>query len=163
VNVALASRRLEGPFGPLVVTATATGATALTWGDGPAPAHGGDPTVEVVLDQAAAELDEYFAGRRRAFDVPVDLRGITGFRRAVIDELARVAYGTVVTYGELAARAGRPRAARAVGRAMATNPLPIILPCHRVLAAGGGMGGYSGGHGLETKHALLSLEGALGG
>jgi len=111
------------------------------------------------IDAARRELDEYFDGRRREFDLPVDLASIAAFNRRVLGELARVPYGEVVTYGELAARAERPRAARAVGTVMNRNPLPIVLPCHRVIGANGKLVGYGGG--LERKEALLRLEGAL--
>ena len=111
------------------------------------------------IDRARRELDEYFEGRRRRFDLPLDLAVLADFNRRVLRELARVPYGEVVTYGELAARAARPRAARAVGTVMNRNPLPIVLPCHRVIGANGKLVGYGGG--LERKEALLRLEGAL--
>jgi methylated-DNA-[protein]-cysteine S-methyltransferase len=111
-------------------------------------------------DDIANELDEYFAGERRTFTVPVDLSDARGFRREVLETLhTEVPYGETVTYGELAEMAGRPRAARAVGTAMATCPAPIVLPCHRVVASGG-IGGYGGGaQGVELKRTLLALEG----
>jgi methylated-DNA-[protein]-cysteine S-methyltransferase len=111
------------------------------------------------IDEVRRELDEYFEGRRREFDLPVDLASTATFNRRVLGELARVPYGEVVTYGELAARAERPRAARAVGTVMNRNPLPIVLPCHRVIGANGKLVGYGGG--LDRKEALLRLEGAL--
>jgi len=111
------------------------------------------------IDPARRELDEYFDGRRRTFDVPVDVAFLADFNRRVLQELARVPYGEVVTYGELAARAERPRAARAVGTVMNRNPLPIVLPCHRVIGASGKLVGYAGG--LERKETLLRLEGAI--
>jgi methylated-DNA-[protein]-cysteine S-methyltransferase len=111
------------------------------------------------IDEARRELDEYFAGRRREFELALDLASTAEFNRRVLGELARVPYGEVVTYGELAARAERPRAARAVGTVMNRNPLPIVLPCHRVIGASGKLVGYGGG--LERKEALLRLEGAL--
>ena len=111
------------------------------------------------VDTARRQLDEYFEHRRQAFDLPLDLRLLADFNRRVLDELARVPYGEVVTYGELAARAARPRAARAVGTVMNRNPLPIVLPCHRVIGANGKLVGYGGG--LDRKEALLRLEGAL--
>jgi len=111
-----------------------------------------------VLRQAGRELAEYFAGQRRAFEVPLDLSGCPPFTRQILEELRKVPYGATLTYGELAARAGCPRAARAVGRAMAANPLPIVIPCHRVVAADGRLGGYSGGEGLPTKQWLLTFE-----
>jgi methylated-DNA-[protein]-cysteine S-methyltransferase len=111
------------------------------------------------IDQARRQLDEYFAGSRQRFDLAVDLALLADFNRRVLRELARVPYGEVVTYGELAARAARPRAARAVGTVMNRNPLPIVLPCHRVIGANGKLVGYAGG--LERKESLLRLEGAL--
>jgi methylated-DNA-[protein]-cysteine S-methyltransferase len=111
------------------------------------------------IDQARRQLDEYFAGSRRHFDLAVDIASQADFNRRVLHELARVPYGEVVTYGQLAANAARPRAARAVGTIMNRNPLPIVLPCHRVIGANGKLVGYAGG--LERKESLLRLEGAL--
>ena len=111
------------------------------------------------IDPARHQLDEYFEGDRRRFDLPLDVTLLADFNRRVLRELARVPYGEVVTYGELAARAARPRAARAVGTVMNRNPLPIVLPCHRVIGANGRLVGYAGG--LARKEALLRLEGAL--
>jgi methylated-DNA-[protein]-cysteine S-methyltransferase len=111
------------------------------------------------IDPARRQLDEYFEGKRRRFDLPLDVARLADFNRRVLRELGRVPYGEVVTYGELAARAARPRAARAVGAVMNRNPLPIVLPCHRVIGANGKLVGYGGG--LERKEALLRLEGAL--
>ena len=110
-------------------------------------------------DEARRQLDEYFAGERRSFELPVDLRLARDFGRTVLRELARVPYGELTTYGSLAARAGKPRAARAVGTIMNRNPVPIVLPCHRVVGSTGSLVGYGGG--LERKRALLELEGAL--
>jgi methylated-DNA-[protein]-cysteine S-methyltransferase len=111
-------------------------------------------------DEVRRQLDEYFAGTRRDFELEVDL-GTTRaeFGRAVLEQLARVPYGEVTTYGTLAARAGRPRAARAVGTVMNRNPVPIVLPCHRVVGSTGSLVGYAGG--LDRKRTLLELEGAL--
>jgi methylated-DNA-[protein]-cysteine S-methyltransferase len=111
------------------------------------------------IDAARRELDEYFEGKRRTFDLPVDVALLADFNRRVLRELARVPYGEVVTYGELAARSARPRAARAVGTVMNRNPLPIVLPCHRVIGSNGKLTGYAGG--LERKETLLRLEGAI--
>lgn len=108
------------------------------------------------LDEPARELDEYFAGVRRSFELPLDLITTGEFRRAVQLLLPGVTYGTTVSYAELAARAGRPAAVRAVGTACATNPLPIVVPCHRVLRSDGSLSGYLGG--LPVKRALLDLE-----
>ena len=110
-------------------------------------------------DAVRRQLDEYFAGARREFELEIDLRPAREFAHAVLDELARVPYGELTTYGALAARAGRPRAARAVGTVMNRNPVPIVLPCHRVVGSTGSLVGYGGG--LERKRALLELEGAL--
>jgi methylated-DNA-[protein]-cysteine S-methyltransferase len=111
------------------------------------------------VDRLRRELDEYFAGRRREFELELDLRFVPEFHRQVLGELARVEYGHTTTYGTLAARSGRPRAARAVGTVMNRNPLPIVLPCHRVIGASGSLTGYGGG--LERKELLLRLEGAI--
>ena len=108
------------------------------------------------LDAAARELDEYFSRRRRVFDVPLDLGLSTGFRQLVQRHLPEIGYGQTRTYGQVAALVGSPRAVRAVGTACATNPLPVVVPCHRVLRADGTPGGYIGGP--EAKTALLRLE-----
>jgi methylated-DNA-[protein]-cysteine S-methyltransferase len=111
------------------------------------------------VDPARRQLDEYFEGKRKCFDLDVDLRLARDFGRTVLEELGRVPFGEVTTYGALAARAGKPRAARAVGTIMNRNPLPIVLPCHRVVGANGSLVGYAGG--VERKQQLLQLEGAL--
>jgi methylated-DNA-[protein]-cysteine S-methyltransferase len=111
------------------------------------------------VDGVRRELDEYFEGRRHAFDLAVDLRGVTPFTERVLLELARIPFGETATYAELAARAGNPKAARAVGMTMNRNRIPIVLPCHRVIGANGSLVGYAGG--LERKVALLRLEGVL--
>jgi len=111
------------------------------------------------LDKVKLELDEYFAGERRSFDLKVDLEHLTPFNRTVLEQLAHVRYGSLTTYGALAGEAGRPRAARAVGMVMNRNPIPIVLPCHRVVGSTGSLVGYAGG--LERKETLLKLEGAL--
>jgi methylated-DNA-[protein]-cysteine S-methyltransferase len=110
------------------------------------------------LTTVKRELDEYFSGTRTTFDVDVDVATVPAFQQSVLRELARVPYGEVTTYGALAGRIGKPRAARAVGGALNRNPVPIILPCHRVVGASGSLVGYAGG--LERKQALLALEGA---
>lgn len=109
------------------------------------------------LEELATQLDEYFRGRRESFDIELDLTPATPFHRTVLGALAAVPYGSVTTYRELARRAGRPRAARAVGGAMNRNPIPIVLPCHRVVGSDGSLTGYAGG--LPRKEALLTLEG----
>jgi methylated-DNA-[protein]-cysteine S-methyltransferase len=111
------------------------------------------------LDPARRELDEYFEGRRTEFDLPLDIDRVAEFHRLVLGELALVPYGQVTTYGALATKVGHPRAARAVGVVMNRNPIPIVLPCHRVIGASGSLTGYGGG--LPRKQALLELEGAL--
>jgi methylated-DNA-[protein]-cysteine S-methyltransferase len=108
------------------------------------------------LDPVRRELDEYFQGRRRAFDLPLDLRGREGFSRDILERLAKVPYGEVTTYKSLAVQAGNPRAARAVGTIMNRNPIPIVLPCHRVVGSNGSLVGYGGG--LDRKRLLLDLE-----
>ncbi|WP_166877422.1 methylated-DNA--[protein]-cysteine S-methyltransferase [Salinibacterium sp. ZJ450] len=110
------------------------------------------------LDAAARELDEYFAGRRTGFDLPLDYSLSSGFRQTVQRHLSDIAYGTTETYKEVAEIVGNPKAVRAVGSACATNPLPVVVPCHRVLRTDGSLGGYLGG--LEAKTALLTLEAA---
>ena len=110
------------------------------------------------IDGARRELEEYFDGRRRTFDVALDLRALPPFTVSVLDELARVPYGETTTYGQLAQRVGHPGAARAVGTVMNRNRIPIVLPCHRVVGATGDLTGYAGG--LDVKRSLLELEGA---
>ncbi len=157
----------DSPLGPLLVAATEAGVCRVGFDPEPereverlARAFG----VRVLrapkpVDTVRRQLDEYFAQRRRAFDLEFDLRATLPFQQLVLHELARVPYGEVATYGALAHRIGKPRAARAVGGALNRNPVPIILPCHRVVGAGGSLVGYGGG--LERKRALLDLEGAL--
>jgi len=110
------------------------------------------------LDEARRQLDEYFEGRRRTFELATDRRLIRGFAREVLAHTARIPYGSFLTYGEVAAEAGKPRAHRAAGTALARNPIPIVIPCHRVLRSGGVIGNYGGGP--EMKARLLALEGA---
>ncbi len=110
-----------------------------------------------ALDDAARQLEEYFAGIRDHFELELDLALTSGFRRVVIEHLARIPYGTTQSYGEVASHVGNPGAVRAVGSACATNPLPLVVPCHRVLRSDGSLGGYLAG--LPTKRALLELEG----
>lgn len=108
------------------------------------------------LDPVAAQIEEYFAGTRRAFDVSLDLRLASGFRLGVLRHLPDIGYGHTETYSQVAIAAGSPRAVRAVGSACANNPLPVIVPCHRVVRTDGSLGGYVGG--AESKHTLLALE-----
>ncbi|MFI2433823.1 methylated-DNA--[protein]-cysteine S-methyltransferase [Streptomyces sp. NPDC018693] len=113
-----------------------------------------------LLAEAIRQVDAYFAGERQVFELPLDWALVSGFNRQVLRELAcGVPYGTVVGYGDLARRVGQPRAAQAVGMAMGANPLPVVVPCHRVVESDGGIGGFGGG--LETKRRLLALEGVL--
>jgi methylated-DNA-[protein]-cysteine S-methyltransferase len=148
--------RVETPIGPLGVAATEAGLVGVSFGGQDIGGDGPPPTLAEVRRQ----LDDYFAGLRQSFDLPLDWSRTSGFQRKVLRELhAHVNFGDTVTYGELAARVGHPEASRAVGIAMATNPLPIVVPCHRVVASGGKLGGFGGG--LETKRWLLTHEGAL--
>ncbi|GGV17476.1 methylated-DNA--[protein]-cysteine S-methyltransferase [Streptomyces spectabilis] len=113
-----------------------------------------------LLAEPIRQLEDYFAGRRRDFELPLDWSLISGFNRQVLRELAAgVPFGAVVGYGDLARRVGQPGAAQAVGMAMGANPLPVVVPCHRVVESDGGIGGFGGG--LETKRQLLALEGVL--
>jgi methylated-DNA-[protein]-cysteine S-methyltransferase len=153
----LGALRLLARHERLVGVVFLAGAAGVQPGSRSVPAVS-DGSASPVLRQASRELAEYFAGERRAFEVPLDLSGWPPFTRKILEELCKVPYGETLTYGELAARAGSPRAARAVGQAMAANPLPIIIPCHRVVAADGRLGGYSGGDGLPTKQWLLTFE-----
>jgi len=159
---------VESPVGQLLVAATDRGLLRIHFA-GWEPERMLDEIAQVagprVLRAPTAvatvhrELDEYFEGRRHAFDLAVDLRGLAPFTVTVLGELAKVPYGHTATYGELATRAGRPRAARAVGMVMNRNPIPIVLPCHRIVGASGDLVGYGGG--LERKEQLLRLEGAI--
>jgi methylated-DNA-[protein]-cysteine S-methyltransferase len=115
-----------------------------------------------VMKPYRQELKDYFAGTRTEFTQPMDLRGVHGpFQKKVLRRLARLPFGRVISYGELAIRAGSPRGARAVGAAMAANPIPVVIPCHRVIESRGRLGGYTGG--LATKKKLLAHEGVLPG
>lgn len=155
----VASAELRSPVGTLLVSASPTGVTSIGFvggGDHASVAAVADPTAERHVAAAVLQLDEYFAGRRREFDLPLDLRG-TPFQVLAWQALLRIPFGATVTYGEQAAMIGRPGAARAVGSANGRNPVPIVVPCHRVLAAGSALGGYSSG--LAVKRALLALEG----
>jgi methylated-DNA-[protein]-cysteine S-methyltransferase len=124
----------------------------------------GDDHLDVPLGtpdrEVARQLDDWFAARRHAFDLALDLEGVDGFRRTVLETLvSEVPWGETVSYGELAVLAGRPRAARAVGSAMRHNPIPFVIPCHRVIAAGNKIGGYGGGsNAIPLKRALLARE-----
>jgi methylated-DNA-[protein]-cysteine S-methyltransferase len=152
----------ESPVGDLFIASTERGLCRISYRvegqDEELARHFADRVQRVPLDQVRRELDEYFEGRRREFDLPLDLR-VAPFHEAVLHELARVPYGRTETYGALAAKVGRPKAARAVGTVMNRNPIPIVLPCHRVVGANGSLTGYAGG--LHVKRGLLELEGAM--
>lgn len=111
--------------------------------------------------QAAGQIREYLEGKRRTFDIPIDWSLLRPFQRQVLQITCTIPYGETCTYGDIAAQMGRPRAARAVGRAEATNPMPLVIPCHRVVGRDGKLHGYGGGEGLPTKAWLLKLEGAV--
>lgn len=153
---------LATPVGVIGVVSDRTSITRLGW-RAPAPVDA-DPSPDPLLEEALAQLRAYFAGDLRVFDLPVDLGAQTAATQAVLTALHEtVGYGTPVTYGELAARSGTAVPARGIGSIMGANPIPIIVPCHRVVA-GDGLGGYSGGapgQGLATKRWLLEFEGAL--
>jgi methylated-DNA-[protein]-cysteine S-methyltransferase len=157
ITTPLGDLRLLARHERLVGVVILAGAAGVQAGSTSAPAVRGD-RASPVLCEAERELTEYFAGRRQTFEVPLDLSGWPPFTEKILEELRKVPYGETLTYGELAARAGCPRAARAVGQVMAANPLPIVIPCHRVVAANGRLGGYSGGAGLPTKQWLLAFE-----
>jgi methylated-DNA-[protein]-cysteine S-methyltransferase len=163
----VAYRTVDTPVGSLLLASTPAGLVRVAY-----PAAGHDTALAELadrvsprvlhaparLDAVARQLDEYFAGRRHAFDVPLDLRLASGFRRAVLDHLAEIGYGRTETYTQVAAAAGSPRAVRAVGTACAMNPVPVVLPCHRVVRSDGSAGGYAGGP--VAKQTLLTLEAA---
>lgn len=144
----VAGQTVETPLGQLGLEATSRGLVRVVFGAVPGESN-------AVTRQTAAEIEQYFAGERREFTVPLDRSG-DGFRAQAQAALSDIAYGSTETYSELAARIGNPRAVRAVGSACATNPLPIVVPCHRVLRSDGSLGGYAGG--LEMKQYLLDLE-----
>lgn len=158
-------RVVGSPVGALTLISDGSALTGLYFeGHRPAPqpARGPDGSglvdataAERILDAAALQLAEYFAGERTAFDLPLRLVG-TAFQRSVWEQLRGIPYGEVITYGELARRIGKPNAFRAAGSANGRNPVSIIVPCHRVIAAGGKLGGYGGG--LDRKTLLLQLE-----
>jgi O-6-methylguanine DNA methyltransferase len=114
-----------------------------------------------AVQQVMGQLREYFAGDRSRFDLPVDLSALTPFQRSVLEVACRIVPGQVWTYHRLAEELGRPQCSRPVGQALARNPVPIVIPCHRVIASNGSLGGYSGGSGLKAKEWLLRLEGAF--
>ncbi|WAL39668.1 methylated-DNA--[protein]-cysteine S-methyltransferase [Brevibacterium sp. BRM-1] len=163
----VAYRTIDTPVGPLLLAATQAGLVRVAF-----EREGFDAVLEALaaklsprvlraprrLDAVAAEVEEYFAGTRRSFDLPLDYGLSAGFRQLVQRWLPHIGYGQTRSYREVAEFVGSPRAVRAVGSACATNPLPVVVPCHRVLRTDGGLGGYIGG--LDAKEALLSLEAA---
>jgi methylated-DNA-[protein]-cysteine S-methyltransferase len=166
--VEVAYARMDSPFGELLLAATDKGIVRLGLPNYP----GDDVLAELAavvsprvleaparLDPARRELDAYFEGRLDRFEVPVDWRLAHGFRGKVLHQIARIPYGKTLSYGEVAAKAGNPRAFRAAGTACGSNPVPLIVPCHRVVQASGEPGNYGGGP--EMKRALLELEGSL--
>ena len=151
----MATRVLDTPIGPLGLAASDDGLTRVLFRAGKMRPEGSSP----ILDAAAEQLDDYFAGELTEFDLPLDLGG-TEFQRSCWLALATIPYGQTVSYGEQARRLGLgPDAARAVGAANGQNPLPLVLPCHRVIGANGSLTGFGGG--LDVKRRLLELEGAL--
>ncbi|HEY4626137.1 MAG TPA: methylated-DNA--[protein]-cysteine S-methyltransferase [Blastococcus sp.] len=158
---------VDTPVGPLLLAGTPQGLVRVAYGT-----EGHDAVLQTLADRisprvlraparlsaAVRQLEEYFAGRRTAFELPLDLRLAAGFRRAVLTQLRQVGYGTTASYATVAAAAGSPRAVRAVGTACATNPLPVVVPCHRVVRSDGALGNYVGG--VEAKRTLLTLEAA---
>jgi methylated-DNA-[protein]-cysteine S-methyltransferase len=159
----------ESPLGELLVATTDRGLLRVSYVQNFDPAATIDEIARLAgrrvmragrsVELARRELGEYFDGTRHSFELDVDLRGQAPFSVAVLGELAKVPYGHTATYGELATRAGSPKAARAVGMVMNRNPVPIVLPCHRIVGASGSLVGYAGG--LERKEQLLRLEGAM--
>jgi methylated-DNA-[protein]-cysteine S-methyltransferase len=163
----VAYRTLDSPVGRLLLAATPEGLVRVAFETEDVDTVLSELAAQVSprvllapgrLDAVSSELEEYFAGRRHAFDVPVDLRLARGFRRAVLERLTQVPYARTVSYAELAARAGSPRAVRAVGTACALNPVPLVVPCHRVVRSDGAPGGYRGGP--AVKRRLLAMEAA---
>ena len=164
--IQLAMAEIECPLGSLRVAATEIGVVKIAFPGGPRSdfsawlAHhvpGAERVARLAtLDEALGELGAYFDGRLREFKLRRDLRGGTEFQMRVWRQLAEIPYGETWTYGELARRVGRPGASRAVGAANGANPLPLILPCHRVVASGGKLGGFGGG--LDAKRRLLAFE-----
>ncbi|MCI2418161.1 methylated-DNA--[protein]-cysteine S-methyltransferase [Saccharopolyspora sp. K220] len=163
----VAYRTIDTPVGELLLATTERGLVRVAYAR-----QGHDQVLESLaeaisprilrapqrLDEVAREIDEYFAGQRRTFDLPLDWRLSRGFRRNVLSHLSEIAYGSTASYAAVASAAGSPKAVRAVGTACATNPLPVVVPCHRVVRSDGTSGGYVGGP--EAKTTLLTLEAA---
>jgi len=158
-------RVVDSPLGPLWIAVGPQGVLAIHYGGEPSAAElarivrtygpGLLPDARRV-DPVARELDQYFGGTRRRFDIAVDLTPLTEFQRRILSATARVAFGEVSTYAKVATQAGSERASRAAGQALGANPIPIVVPCHRILASDGTLGGYAGG--LDAKRRLLGLE-----
>lgn len=165
--VDVAYRIVDSPLGSLLLAATTDGLVRVAYA---VEGHGAvlerlaaDVSPRLLeapgrLDDVARQLEEYFEGRRTSFDVEIDLRLSTGFRRTVLEQLRGIPYGDTASYGAVAVAAGNPRAVRAVGTACGHNPLPVVVPCHRVVRSDGSIGQYLGG--VDAKRALLDLEGA---
>jgi methylated-DNA-[protein]-cysteine S-methyltransferase len=167
----VAYARLDSPVGALLLAATPTGLARIAYLD---DEEAEDAVVQDLatrisprvlaaprqLDGPRRELDEYFSGRRQRFESRLDWELMTDFARRIMAAAAAIPYGSVSTYREVASRAGSPRGARAAGNALGSNPLPIMLPCHRVLHTGGGLGGYTGG--VDRKRRLLAIESGQG-
>jgi methylated-DNA-[protein]-cysteine S-methyltransferase len=152
-------RRMVSPIGRIEIVGNGQAITSLSIeSDGRLPFDDLPEQSDPILDRAVEQLDEYFAGHRRDFDLPVSLAG-TAFQLAVWEQLVDLEFGEVVSYGELGMATGRSTAGRAVGGAVGANPIPIIVPCHRVLGSDGRITGYSGGEGIPTKAWLLEHEG----
>ena len=152
-------RRIDSPIGRIEVVGNGEAIVSLSIEkDGRLPWDEVPEQSDPVLDRAVAQLEEYFAGHRRDFDLPLSLAG-TAFQLAVWEQLVDLEFGEVVSYGELGMATGRATAGRAVGGAVGANPIPIIVPCHRVLGSDGRITGYSGGEGIPTKSWLLQHEG----
>ncbi len=159
---------VDSPVGKLLLAATGRGLVRLAYVDFEDEqqvleelARALSPRVLAAprkLDEPRRELDEYFNGTRRQFEIPLDWRLTQGFGRRVLRATARIPYGSVSSYKQVAAAAGSPRGSRAAGNALGANPMPIVVPCHRVLHSGGGLGGYTGG--VDRKRVLLGVEGA---
>jgi methylated-DNA-[protein]-cysteine S-methyltransferase len=163
----VAYRTIDSPVGPLLLAATEAGLVRIAYAsedhDAVLQALAARISPRVLnaparLDGVARELDEYFAGQRRGFDLPLDWQLAAGFRRAVLSHLGDIGYGQTASYAAVAALAGNPKAVRAAATACATNPLPLVVPCHRVIYSDGRIGRYLGGP--EAKRALLAMEAA---
>jgi methylated-DNA-[protein]-cysteine S-methyltransferase len=158
--------QMRSPLGQLFVGVSRQGLCAVDFGRGEADfLERFDRQARLeknpkAVAQAMAQLRDYFSGARTRFNLPVDLSGLTPFQRSVLDTACRIAPGNVWTYHRVAQEMGRPKSSRPVGQALARNPIPIIIPCHRVIASDGSLGGYSGGSGLTAKRWLLQHEGA---